>query len=145
MHINAAGLRLIKRWESLRLEAYTCPAGVPTIGYGHTRGVRLGDVIDEPRAEALLLADIENFEAGVHRLLKVPLTENQFSALVSLAFNIGLHAFGGSTLLKRLNAGDLLCADEFMRWNKAGRQVLNGLTARRFAERALFLADRRDP
>jgi lysozyme len=137
------GVGLLKRWEGLKLEAYPDPAtgGEPwTIGYGHTRGVSKGQRITLAQAERLLREDLERFELGVEALVTAPISQGQFDALVSLAFNIGLVAFKNSTLLRKLNLGQH-CADEFMRWNRAGypRRVINGLTARRFAERALFL------
>lgn len=142
--IGKAGLDLIKHFEGLRLEAYICPAGVPTIGYGSTRGVRLGDRISEAQAEALLRRDLLRFERAVNDLVKVPLTQGQFDALVSFAYNVGEGSLASSTLLKRLNAGRYAeAADQFLRWNKArvnGRlTALPGLTRRREAERALFL------
>lgn len=138
--ITDEGLALIKRWEGLRLQAYLCPAGVWTIGYGHTGpDVTPGLVITEAYAEALLRQDLRTFEDGVSRLVTAPLTDNQFSALVSLAFNIGLGAFARSTLLRKLNAGDYAGAQaQFHVWNKAGGKVLPGLVNRRAGEAALF-------
>lgn len=137
MKLTDGGLSLIKRWEGLKLTSYKCPADVWTIGYGHTGGVVEGQTITEAEADLLLRADVERFERGVEDLVDVPLTSNQFSALVCLTYNIGLAAFSKSTLLHLLNAGKP-CDEEFLRWNKAGGKVLNGLTARRFAERQLF-------
>ncbi|NET39834.1 MAG: lysozyme [Cyanothece sp. SIO1E1] len=139
--MNRAGLELLKRFEGLRLDAYVCPAGVLTIGYGSTGGhVKAGDRITEAEAEALLIKDLERFEKAVNELVKVPLTSNQFSALVSFTFNVGNGAFGNSTLLKVLNQGDSqAAANELLRWNKGGGKVLPGLTKRREAEKALFL------
>lgn len=138
--INAEGLALIKRWEGLRLEAYQDVGGVWTIGYGSTGShVHAGLNITEAGAEALLLADLERFEAAVDRLVKVPLSDNQFAACVSLAFNIGEGAFAKSTLLNVLNQGryDDVPA-QFMRWNKVGKKVVDGLTNRRAAECGLW-------
>lgn len=145
MAINAAALSLIKRFEGLKTTAYFCPAHIPTIGFGHTATVKAGDVgvkkITEAQAEKLLQDDLKRFEADVTRLVKVSINENQFGALVSFAYNIGVGAFAGSTLLKLLNAGRTKeAADQFARWNKAGSRELAGLTARRSAERLLFLA-----
>ncbi len=138
--INAVGLKLIKEFEGLRLEAYICPAGVPTIGYGSTAGVKMGDRITEQQADALLLKDLERFEKGVRDAVKVPLTSNQFSALVSFAFNLGVGALQKSTLLQLLNKRDYKgAADQLLRWNKANGRVLEGLRRRREAERKLFL------
>lgn len=144
--INRAGLDLIKRFEGLRLEAYVCPAGVLTIGWGHTGpDVRPEMVCTRQKADALLHKDLERFETGVAEALKVRVTDNQYAALVSLAFNIGLGAFGRSTLLRKVNEEDPTAADEFQRWNKAKGKTLPGLTKRRAAEAALFeLPDERD-
>lgn len=138
--INKHGLDLIKAFEGCKLTAYLCPAGVWTIGYGSTGPhVRKGLTITQDAAEALLREDLERFERGVSTAISVPLTDNQFAALVSLAFNVGTGAFSGSTLVRKLNANDFAgAADQFARWNKAGGRVLAGLTRRRAAERALF-------
>jgi lysozyme len=140
--MNAAGLALLKRWESLRLKAYVCPAGVLTIGYGHTGDVQPHHVISEHQADVILGHDLERFEAGVAGLTEdCGLTDNEFSACVSLAYNIGLTAFGSSTLLRRLRAGDKAgAAEQFAVWRKAGGKVLAGLVSRRADERALFLS-----
>lgn len=139
MRISQHGLDLIKEFEGLRLSAYICPAGVPTIGYGTTAGVKVGQTITKERAEEMLRADVAAFERHVLRLVKVPLTQGQFDALVAFVYNVGAGAFEKSTMLRQLNAG--LYADaarQFDRWNKAGGKVLAGLTRRRAAERALF-------
>jgi len=139
MNINPAGLKLVKEFEGLRLKAYRCPAGVLTIGYGHTGGVREGQVITEAEAEELLKKDLLIFERGVKNYVKVPLTDNQFSALVSFAYNVGLGAFGKSTLLRKINSRDYNgAAAEFARWNRGGGKILPGLVRRREAEKALF-------
>ena len=131
---------LIKSFEGLELEAYLCPADIWTIGYGHTGDVKEGDTITKAEAEALLDKDLQTFRNGVKRLVKVPLNENQFGALVSFAYNLGLGSLQNSTLLKMLNAGDYTgAADQFLRWNKSGGKVLTGLVRRREAERAVFL------
>ena len=131
---------LIKSFEGLELEAYLCPADIWTIGYGHTGNVKEGDSITKAEAEALLDKDLQTFRNGVKRLVKVPLNENQFGALVSFAYNLGLGSLQNSTLLKMLNAGDYTgSADQFLRWNKSGGKVLTGLVRRREAERAVFL------
>jgi len=139
--MNQAGLDLLKHFEGLRLDAYVCAAGVVTIGYGSTGShVRMGDHITEVQAEQLLVQDLGRFEKGVTDMVKVPLNSNQFSALVSFAFNLGNGALQNSTLLKKLNQKDYNgAADEFLRWNKAGGRALEGLTRRRKAERELFL------
>lgn len=150
MHrINAATLALVKHFEGLYLEAYQCPAGVWTIGYGHT-GIRHNDgtvfkgrKITEKQAEALLARDLETSAAGVQRLLLpkafAALNENQFGALVSFAFNCGLGNLSKSTLLQRINALRFKdCPAEFLKWNRANGRVLRGLTRRRQSEANLF-------
>lgn len=140
MRINNKGLELIKKYEGCRLLAYKCPAGVWTIGYGHTAGVKSGMAITKVDAERLLLQDLKRFEEGVEALVKVPLTSNQFSALVSFAFNCGLAALRSSTLLKKLNVGDLNgAAREILRWDKVNKKPVEGLTKRRKEEQKLFL------
>lgn len=140
MNINKSGLDLIKNFEGLRLKAYRCPSNILTIGYGHTGGVREGQVITKEKAEELLKADLSIFEQGVRKNVKVPLNENQFSALVSFVFNIGLAAFIRSTLLRILNSGDYKgAAGQFDRWVRGGGKVLPGLVRRRAAEKELFL------
>lgn len=130
---------MIRQFEGLRLRAYKCPAGIPTIGYGHTAGVKMGQVITRERAEELLRAEVERFEGYVDRLVTVPITQGQFDALVAWTYNLGPGALEKSTMLRRLNAGDYTgAAAELERWNRAGGQVLAGLVRRRSAERALF-------
>lgn len=139
--INAAGLELIKSFEGLRLNSYQDAVGVWTIGYGHTRTAGPGQRISLAQATSLLRNDVATFEKAVSQAVRVPITENQFAALVSFAYNVGSGALNSSTLLRRLNAGDTLgAADEFLRWNRAGGRVLAGLTRRRVEERALFLS-----
>ena len=143
-----AAIDLIKNAEGCRLEAYYCPAHIPTIGYGHTGpDVTAADVGDttatQREAEDLLVGDLAKFASGVEHLVTVPTTDNQFGTLVSFAFNLGLGALSGSTLLRLLNAGDVKGASlEFGRWCHGGgyRPVtLPGLVKRREAERVLFL------
>lgn len=132
-------LGLIKQFEGLKLSAYLCPAGVPTIGYGTTKGVQMGQTITAAEAERLLAEDVTVFAKGVSEAVKVPLEQHEFDALVSFAYNVGLGAFRTSTLLRLLNAGDKAgAARQFDRWNKAGGKPLAGLTRRREAERKLF-------
>lgn len=142
MKINQKGLDLIKSFEGLELKAYKCPADVLTIGYGHTGSdVKEGQVITQQQAEDLLKKDVEKFEKGVLSLVKVKINENEFSALVSFAYNLGLGNLKQSTLLNSLNKLQReSAANEFLRWNKAGGKVLAGLTRRREAEKALFLS-----
>ena len=140
--INKAGLDLVKISEGLRLHAYPDPAtgGDPwTIGYGSTgKDVYRGVVITEEQAEALLLKDLSRFEAGVTKLAPMS-TDNQFAALVSFAFNLGLENLKTSTLLRMHNAGDYKGAQkQFIRWNKANGKIMPGLTTRRQAEATLY-------
>lgn len=150
MRTGARGVALIKRFEGLRLGAYRDVAGVWTIGYGHTgEDVRPGDLITRERAEELLRVDLMRFESGVRNRVSVPLNQNEFDALVSLAFNIGLDAFSRSTVRRRLNAHNRTgAADAFLMWKLAdldrngkteAHEVSPGLKRRREAERALFL------
>lgn len=135
-------IALIRKHEGCHTKAYRCPAGVPTIGIGHTKGVKMGDVITEKAAENLLLQDLADSVRDIKRLVKVPLTQGQFDALCSFFFNVG----GGdkvadSDLLRYLNAGDYKkAADEFPRWKYSKGKVLKGLVNRRADERALFLS-----
>jgi lysozyme len=137
--INAEGLALIKEFEGLELKAYLCPAKVWTIGYGSTGAhVKPGMVITEAEAEQLLRKDLARFERAVARACPIA-TGNQFSAMVSLAFNIGEAAFEKSTLARLHKAGDYRgAAEQFPRWNKAGGKVLAGLSRRRAREQALY-------
>jgi len=141
--INEAGLNLIKQFEGLRLDSYICPAGVWTVGYGSTgEHVYPGQHITEEEAEELLRKDLWRFEDAVSCQVKVPLSDNEYSALVSFCFNVGCGAFQESTLLQRLNAGEpkgRVISEELPRWNKGGGGVLEGLTRRREAEVALAL------
>lgn len=142
--INERGLRLVKEFEGLRLEAYRCPAKILTIGYGSTGPhVKEGMVITEAEAEELLRKDLARFEAGVNVMTHgFPTTDDQFSAFVSLAYNIGLGAFAGSTALKRHKLGNHIgAANAILMWNKAKGQILKGLVRRREAERKLYLGE----
>jgi GH24 family phage-related lysozyme (muramidase) len=146
MQINDAGLKLIERWEGLRLKAYQDVIGVWTIGYGHTSAagqpyVRPGMVITQLEAEQILARDLDDTEKDVASLLKRTPTPNQFAAMVSLAFNIGGGNFRKSTVLAMFNRGNLsVAADAFRKWNKSGGKVWPGLTRRREDERKLFLS-----
>ena len=144
--INDAGVRLVHEFEGCKLEAYPDPGtgGEPwTIGFGSTGpDIGPGTVWTQEEADARFLDDLTKFGDGVDRLVRVPLTDNQFAALVSFAYNVGLGALAGSTLLRKLNAGDYQgAADQLPRWNKAAGRVLPGLVRRRAAERELFLSD----
>ena len=141
------GISLIKEFEGCRLTAYKCPAGVWTIGYGHTgtvdgKAVISGMTITAVKATELLKKDLASFEAAVNSYVTVPITQNMFDALVSFTFNCGSGALKTSTLLKKLNAKDYNgAAAEFPKWNKAGGVVLNGLVRRRKREQELFLSN----
>ena len=151
--VSSTCVELVKKFEGLHrlgkdgmVRAYRCPAGRWTIGYGHTKGVRSAMTITQAEADTMLLEDLGEYGATVERLVTVDLTQNQFDALVSFVYNIGEGGFSGSTLLKKLNAGEYgSVPEQFMRWNKAtveGKlQALEGLTRRRTAEAALFAMD----
>lgn len=153
MNTSSEGVAKIKVREGLKLEAYQCSANEWTIGYG-TRytavgPVRKGQRITESAAEELLLSDLRLFERRINDLVKIPLRQNEFDALVSLVYNIGTGAFASSTLLRLLNKQRLdEAADEFLRWNKVRRGGVfitePGLTSRRIQERQQFL-DPNDP
>lgn len=141
MTASVKAYELIKRFEGLRLEAYLCPAGVLTIGYGHTKDVRSGFRIDSEKANSLLKSDIELIESQLNAL-GLKLTQNQYDALVSFTFNVGFNNFRQSTLLAkiRINPDDNSIMDEFMRWVYAGGKVLIGLQRRRLAEMKLYFS-----
>lgn len=145
MQTSDKGIALLKEFEGCKLTAYQDSVGVWTIGYGWTQPVdgkpiRAGMTINQETAERLLKTGLVSYESDVSRLVKVGLTQGQFDALVSFTYNLGARSLSTSTLLRKLNAGDYAgAADEFLRWNKAGGKVLNGLTRRREAERDLFL------
>lgn len=137
---SAEGVALIKKFEGCELEAYQCSANVWTIGYGHTRGVEEGDTCSQEDAESMLVADLQEFEGYVNDIVKCPLEQNQFDALVAWTYNLGPTNLRESTLLIRLNDQDYHDAPtQIRRWNKAGGKVLDGLVRRREAEALLFL------
>jgi len=144
MKISQKGIDLIKQFEGVSLKAYPDPGtgGEPwTIGYGHTGGVKKGDVITQAQAEELLRKDLIKFETGVSNALTVETTQNQFDAMVSLAYNIGLGNFTKSTLLRKHNAKCWQCAAaQFGVWRNAGGKVMTGLIRRRAAERELYMS-----
>ncbi|MCM6990319.1 lysozyme [Enterobacter hormaechei] len=146
MQTSDKGIALIKQFEGCKLTAYQDSVGIWTIGYGWTQPVdgkpiRAGMTIKQETAERLLKTGLVSYESDVSRLVKVGVTQGQFDSLVSFTYNLGARSLSTSTLLRKLNAGDYAgAADEFLRWNKAGGKVLNGLTRRREAERALFLS-----
>lgn len=139
MKASEKGLALIRSFEGLRLNAYKCLAGVVTIGYGTTKGVKMGDIVTKTEAEELLQLDVQRFVDHISTLVTVPLNQNHIDALASFVYNVGPTAFAKSTLLKYLNAGLYKdAADQFLRWNRAANNVVAGLTRRRAAEKALF-------
>ena len=144
MQISVAGIRAITGYEGQRLTAYPDPGtgGAPwTIGVGHTGGVKPGDTITAEQSDALLRADLGDAEAAVNRFVTVPLSQGQFDALVSFAFNLGAGALARSSLLLTLNRGDYVgAADQLLRWTMAAGRVLPGLVHRRASERIMFLA-----
>ena len=144
--INASGLEIVKHFEGVRLKAYQDSVGVWTIGYGHTSmagepQVYAGMTITSAQAEAILKKDLGLFERGASDAVKGRATPDQFSAMVSFSFNVGLGSLNSSTLLRKHKAGDIRgAANEFLRWVYAGDQQLPGLVRRRNAERALYLS-----
>lgn len=137
---SQAGIDLIKSFEDCYLTAYQDAVGVWTIGYGHTSGVYQGMTITQAEAEAFLREDLKTAENAVNSKVTYPITQNMFDALVSLTFNIGVNAFSESTLLKKLNQGDINgAANEFDRWVYGDGEILPGLVKRRAAEKAMFL------
>ena len=148
MKISENGLNLIKEFEGFSSKPYLCPAKIPTIGYGNTyypngKKVTLNDKpINEIEATELLsYVAQKDFGDKILQLVKVPLNQNQFDALVSICYNIGMGNFTKSTLLKKINSSDFKGASlEFEKWNKSGGVVLSGLVKRRLKEKALFIS-----
>jgi lysozyme len=143
MKTSQPGVELVKSFEGLHLQAYQDPVGIPTIGYGTTiidgDAVQMGATISEDEANDYLIADLEASENFVNKLVTQPLTQPQFDACVSFVYNLGPGNFRKSTLLRMINNGDIESAQpQFLRWNRAGGNVLRGLTRRRLAEATLF-------
>lgn len=144
--IGAKGLSLIKQFEGLLLKPYKCPAGIPTIGYGATYypsglKVTMNDkAITEGQASTMLMNMLKTYEKSVDSFCRDDINQNQFDALVSFSYNVGVNALKNSTLLKKVNKdpNDPTIRAEFMKWNKAGGKVLKGLTNRRIAEADLY-------
>jgi lysozyme len=129
----------IKEFEGLRLRSYRCPAGMWTIGWGHTKGTKQGQSITKEQAETFLRRDILQCEKAISRLVHVPLTQGQFDALTSWIFNLGESAVQSSTLIRLLNQGEMESAAlEFSKWVFSSGVVLPGLVARRSAEQTMF-------
>lgn len=144
--INDAGLEIIKGFEGWSSKPYKCPAGIPTIGYGSIwtidgdRVTMSHHEITEKEGEALLRRELNHVEKIIPKLIKVPLTENQFSSLCSFTYNVGSGNLQASTLRMKLNRGDYDgAANEFPKWRRAGGKILRGLVRRREAERNLFI------
>lgn len=142
-NISETGLNLIKMSEKLALKAYICPAGYPTIGYGHVvkpaEAASFANGINEHQANALLAADVNASERAVLRLISVPLTDGQFDALVSFTFNLGAGALQRSALRRKVNRKDHADVPaEFLKWVWAGGKKLKGLVRRRTAESLLY-------
>ena len=146
MKLNQTGYDLIKTFEGLSLKPYKCSAGVPTIGYGNTyyeNGVKVqmsDGIITKQRAEELLKYSADRYGLKVANLLKKPVTQNQFNALVSFAYNVGSGALASSTLLKlvNINPNDAMIAKEFLKWTKVNKVANKGLENRRIKESALY-------
>lgn len=140
LRTNQACIEIIKESESLRTEAYVGPAGEIAIGYGHTKDVTLGMTISAAQAEVLLKEDLQAVETALLSWIDVAINENEFSAMVCLAYNIGTGNFRSSTVLAKLNENKRQeAADAFLLWNKSGGEVNEHLSVRRASERALFL------
>ena len=141
-HISEKGIELIKHFEGFSPTPYICVAGFKTIGYGHLiTGNESFSQITEREGEGLLFADVNNSEKSVARLIRVPLEDGQFDALVDFCFNLGSGRLQSSTLRSKLNRGEYEGAsEEFLKWCYAGGRKLKGLLLRRLAERALFLS-----
>lgn len=137
MRLGKEGEKLIKHFEGLKLKAYKCPAGVWTIGWGHTAGVKQGQTITEKQAQEIFENDMKLYEGYVNRFVNIPLTQNQFDALVSFTYNCGPGNL--QKLIKGRTAEQI--ADKLPEYNKGGGVVLAGLVRRRKMERELFLKD----
>ena len=144
MRISENGIEFIRQLEGEKLTAYPDIVGIWTIGVGHTgfvdgKPVARGMAITKEKSKEILTEDLKRFESAVNDAVKVTLTQNQFDALVSLAFNIGEGAFARSTLVNKLNAGDKKgAAEQFLVWKNAGGRVSQGLLNRRQKEKAMF-------
>lgn len=139
MNVSKNGVKLIAGFEGCVLHAYEDAVGVLTIGYGHTAGVKKGDVITQKEADDMLNAEVQRFGDQVEKLIHVPINQNQFDAITSLAYNVGIGNLSKSTLLELVNKKHFTDAKkEFAKWNKAGGHVLAGLVKRRAKESELF-------
>jgi lysozyme len=145
MNISENGIKNIINFEGLKLKAYKDSVGIPTIGIGtiaYPSGskVKIGDVCTKEQAIEYLKFYMIDMEKQINSMIKVKITQNQYDALCSFCYNLGHGALKQSTLLKKINLNDFKGAsDEFLKWNKAGGKVIDGLTKRRNAEKELFL------
>jgi len=144
-HVNARGVSIIKTFEGYSSKVYHCPAGIPTIGYGSIwdldgkRVTMSQPKITKAQAETLLLREIHHVERAIRTLIRIPLNQNQFSALVSWTFNLGSGRLQSSTLRTKINRGDHDgAALEFPKWRRAGGKILQGLVKRRAVEKTLY-------
>jgi lysozyme len=143
---SAKGLNLIKQFEGFLAKPYKCPAGIPTIGYGATyypNGLKVtmtDKAITEGQASTMLMNMLRTYEKSVDSFCRDDINQNQFDALVAFAYNVGVNALKGSTLLKKVNNNpqDVTIRNEFLKWNKANGRTLKGLTNRRIAEADLY-------
>lgn len=134
------GREIVKHFEDCKLEAYLCPSGVPTIGWGHTKGVKLGDKITQDKADSLFEQDYHEAEQQVQEVVTAFLSDQQLGALTSFVFNLGIGQLKVSTLLKKLNQNDYKgAAEEFRKWIYSNGKILPGLVKRREMERMVFL------
>jgi len=137
--ISERAVALVKKLEGCKLKAYLCPAGIPTIAYGRTQGVKMGERCTQEQADKWLLSDLNATERTINEFVTVKLNQNQRDALASFIYNLGAGNFKNSTLCRKLNSGDYQGASaEFMRWIYVAGKPLDGLVKRRTAERALF-------
>lgn len=142
MKLNQAGIDLIKQFEGCKLTVYPDVGGLPTVGYGHMdRKLNIGDKITQDQADKYLASDLGACAKALQKLITVDLTDNQFSAIVAFAYNVGIGAFDRSTMHKLLNAGGINSVScEFEKWDKVNGVEVQGLKNRRLAEKKLFLS-----
>ena len=140
MKISSDGIELIKKFEGCRLQAYRCPAGVPTIGFGHTKGVKIGDKITQQQAEDFLMEDVRPIEVLLNKM-GINFCQRQFDALISWIFNLGSGNFNNSTMKRYIiqDKADIYITDQMVKWFNAAGKPLAGLKLRRIAEANMFL------
>lgn len=144
MTISSKGIELIKKFEGCKLQTYLCPAGIPTIGYGHTKGVKMGQKITQEQADNFLREDIAPAE-HILNAISINFRQEQFDALVSWIFNLGTGNFVNSTMAKKIHmdAPDEEITDQLVRWVNSNKKPLVGLKKRRIAEANMFLGTER--